>query len=312
MKNLKVSSILISGAGGFLGNELLNSLAKYPHIRVFALSSRPDEVQSRHSAMANLNCIPTSDLLLGKVPFMEVDVVIHAAFARTVEFQKLANSLYFTQKLFEEAIKNGVAALINISSQSVYGRNADVPWVETTRADIDSAYALAKYSTELLIKAMCYASTTSFTSLRLSSLIGPGLNVRFLSRFVRNALVGEPINVINEDQIFSFMDVRDAAEGILSLLGVEVSEWNSVYNLGSHLRYTVGEIADMVAHLAKDYGDKPVVVERTTDGDGRFSGMDCSSFFAQTGWEPRFHLEQMIRTLFEYFLSLQNASGYRG
>lgn len=301
--NIQLSSrtVLISGAGGFLGRELLRALSRHKNVRIIAITSNPGKIIEWFPFMENLECFSTKDWENGKASFDKVDILIHCAFARENNTRLLAESLKFTRDLFEDAAEKGVAGIINISSQSVYGRNKNVPWVEGSNPDVDSEYALAKFSSELLTQATSKSQGIYSTNLRLSSLIGPGLDIRFMSKFVKNALDSEPIRILGGNQVFSFMDVRDAADGISSLLAIEPYQWKSIYNLGTHWRYTIVEIADMVKSIAKEYTSNPVIIKIEQGGDGRNSGMDCSLFFEQTDWNPKYNLETMVRTLFGYY-----------
>lgn len=297
-------TVLISGAGGFLGGALLHQLSQKPSIRVMALTSQPGTLRSGFPYMENLECFSsTQDLDAGIIPLEEVDILIHSAFARTMEVKVLADSLLFTQRLLLKAVEAGVRGIINVSSQSVYGRNKDTPWNEESALDVDSPYALAKYASELITNMARRTGSKRVytTNLRLASLSGPGLEARLTAKFVRNALQGTPIHLVGGQQVLAFMDVRDAASGILALLDVEPESWKPVYNLGTHCRYTLLEITEMVRTVAQEYTQKPVVIEIDECTAEYDSGMDCTSFFRQTNWQPSHDLESMIRSLFKYY-----------
>ena len=148
-------------------------------------------------------------------------MIIHCAFARSYEGHSLANSLDFTTSLLLKAKNEGVKGFINISSQSVYGGHSNPLWRESLQVSPDSTYAMAKYATEIIIKIICEDSQMKYTNLRLSSLVGPELDVRLVSKFVNNAINSKPIQIIGGKQILSFMHVKDAAEGLFALINIE-------------------------------------------------------------------------------------------
>lgn len=97
------------------------------------------------------------------------------------------------------------------------------------------------------------------------------------------------------------MDVRDAAEGIIALLAVKPQEWKSVYNLGNQWRYTIVKIAERVRENVKKYTPIPVRVEIEEKYTYMNSGMDSSLFYKDTKWNPKYDIEEMLKSLFDYF-----------
>ncbi|MGI6328766.1 MAG: NAD-dependent epimerase/dehydratase family protein [Dethiobacteria bacterium] len=130
----------------------------------------------------------------------------------------LAKAIKFTKDLFMTAKINCVKGIINISSQSVYGNKSKPLWNEDTPVSPDSTYAMAKYATEILTHTICNQKTMIGTNIRLDSLLGPGLDARLVSRFVNQVIKHEPIKIIGGMQKLSFLDVRDASEGLISLI----------------------------------------------------------------------------------------------
>ena len=72
------------------------------------------------------------------------------------------------------------------------------------------------------------------------------MDERLVTRFVKAALTDEPIKLVGGNQVMAYMDVRDAAEGIIALMQTDTSVWKDVYNLGVPWRYTIREIAEIV------------------------------------------------------------------
>lgn len=297
--------IMITGAGGFLGNELLNQLSKDPKYKIIALTSKEDKIYRRFSNNKSIICYNLYDINNRSIPWSDIDIIIHCAFARSQEGYFLAKSLNITQEIFSKACKNNVKGLINISSQGVYGQSNKPLWKETTKVAPDSLYALAKYSTELFAKNIMHlgACETTITSIRLPGLTGgcEGLKLEIVSRFVNNVINGESINIVGGRQIFSNMHVRDAAEGIIKLMGIKPSRWRETYNLGNEWRCNIIEIAETVKRIAPEYTSNPVSIEIEEKDVHINSGMDSSLFYKDTGWKPKYDMDAIVRSLFEYF-----------
>ena len=297
----KNKTILITGAGGFLGGELIQQLSQNSNYKIIALTSQKKKLLSRFSHVDQLECFSIEEWKNGNIPWKQVDTLIHCAFAIVSDGEKLGDSLNFTREIFEDAQKWEVASIVNISSRSVYGNKYKPLWKETTPVAPETLYGMAKYSSELLLKAIATKNgITKFTNIRLSSLIGEGFDIRVVSKFVNKALEGQPIKIIGGKQIFSYLDIRDAASGIISLLSVNPNKWKEVYNLGSNKRYSIIEIANIVLEVGKNFIKEPVKIEIEDRGIVLDIGMDSSLFYKDTGWAPKYNIRDTVTRLFEY------------
>lgn len=296
-----IKNVLITGAGGFLGKELLKQLTKDSRYKVFTF----DLTKSSSEELVDQHIFDYSDWINGKIPLEKIDCVINCAFARSNKGQNLSDSLEFTKDFFQEAKKQKVKSVINISSQSLYGPPYIPLWSEKTPVTNDSLYAMAKYSTELLAEGIFDSSesNTYYTNLRLSSLVGIGFDQRLTNKFVISAINGDVIEIVGGQQILSFLDVRDAAGGILSLLLTNPEKWDKIYNLGSDLRYSLSEIADIVKRVGENYIQESIEVKIEQKKIKMESGMDSSKFYSFTNWKPKYNLETIIEYLFESYLT---------
>lgn len=127
----KERSVLITGAGGYLGGELIEQLSQKTNYKIVALTSNKDKVMTRFSDIDKLECFNIEEWKSRKLPWNEIDTLIHCAFARGYRStQEIAESLQFTNELFIQAAENKVLNIINISSQEVYGKKNKPLWDE--------------------------------------------------------------------------------------------------------------------------------------------------------------------------------------
>jgi nucleoside-diphosphate-sugar epimerase len=293
-------AVLITGASGTLGTELIKQLSKTPSYKIYALTSKKKVLLSYFSGINNLICFDREDWENGRIPWNKIDVLIHCAFAIISDGEKLVDSLNFTREIFEAAQRGGVLAIINISSRNVYGSKYKPLWKETTPICPDNIYAMAKYSSELLLKSIANKKqSVNFTNIRLSSLLANTLDMRIVNKFVKDAIDNQIIKITGGKQIFSYLDIRDAASGIISLLSVDPEGWNEVYNLGSDKRYDILEISKIISDVAKDYMGKNVIIELEEKDIVLDIGMDSSLFYKETGWMPKYSMRDTVVSLFE-------------
>jgi len=220
--------------------------------------------------------------------------------------EQIAQSLKFTNELFTRAVINQIPAIINISSQSVYGLENTPPWNENTPVAPKMTYAQAKYATELLLESLSgFNNTLKYSSLRLGALAGgaPGLvEVDFLSKIVKQAFNKETIEIVGGMQEMERFDIRDAVDAIIAMLNIKPENWKPVYNLSSGEINTLKDITEKTVTVAANFngGDKSKIHIEPTEIKMKF-GMDSSLFYNDMNWSPKYKIEDTIESLIIHF-----------
>ncbi len=296
----KIRTVLVTGAGGFLGSYLIEALIQENLFQIMAFDLDKATLTKRFDQAEQLGFYDIADFENKNIPFDQVDIVIHCAFSRSFEGFALAKSLEFTKQILGTAAEYEISSFINISSRSVYGQNPNTPWSEVTPVNPDSLYAMAKFSSELLVQTLAKAESNFFyTNLRLAGLVGPELDVRIVNRFVQQALKGETIKIKGGNQQFAYLDVRDAASGIAALLQKKSKTWKSVFNLGYYRSYSIIEIAEVVANVARKFNYPEVKINIEKTDEMLYADIDSSLFYTNTNWKPKYDMEAIVASIFE-------------
>jgi nucleoside-diphosphate-sugar epimerase len=227
--------------------------------------------------------------------------LVHTAFSRGDHLPGLSGSIDFTEQIIEWVNARDVNSIINISSQGVYkalqpGKNVD----ETGHIEPDTAYGLAKWAVENMLKAGC---TKPYSNIRMASL---SANARFLDFFVQSVMNGKDIIVTAPCQYASLMDAGDAVRGILSIERIPYSERAETYNLGPGSQLSILEFAQLTNKVGQQMGYKPVRIDIQDHGIRSAICMDCRKIAEQTGWEAKVSSEMMIRQLFRKYESVSH------
>jgi nucleoside-diphosphate-sugar epimerase len=123
----------------------------------------------------------------------------------------------------------------------------------------------------------------------------------YLSKLVLQAIKGETITIVGESQLFEWLDIRDAVNGILFCLKKNPCDWEPIYNVGIGKSYNIVDIGKITLDIAKQYdcfGSGKIVVE-SQDVQMNF-GMDNSKFKNDSGWSPLYDMPDIIDSLFQY------------
>jgi len=303
----KLRTILISGTGGLLGSELVKQLLVSPHNHIIALSSQVEEVKRVFGNHANLRILNNSNWA-NMVQKNEIEIFVNCAFPRSSDPEQLANGITFTENIMNQAIELGIKKIINISSQSVYSQKQKSLTDESAAVIPESLYGMTKYSTERTVALLCRLRDMKihYSNIRLASLCGRALEVRMTNRFVKKALVGEPITINGGNQRISYLDVRDAAAALVAMINTDSSAWKPVYNLGNHDNKSVLELANYVKGAAKLHQISEVQIELLEGKDSFNNLIDSSLFYSDFNWTPKYTMYEMIDDLFDYYTLEEN------
>ena len=173
-----MKTVLVTGATGFFGKEIVSQLLKKGDYSVIAVSGRHADTSGFIQEHPRLTRCSSSDLFSKSFP--GIDTVVNCAFARSNDCTLLVQSLDFTECLIKRLRELGAKSTINISSQGVYKRLpvGELSHEESPILPID-LYSMTKYATE---KMFLSSSLPNVTNVRLGSLMMPQ---RFLYFFVQ-------------------------------------------------------------------------------------------------------------------------------
>ncbi|HEY3488300.1 MAG TPA: NAD-dependent epimerase/dehydratase family protein, partial [Gammaproteobacteria bacterium] len=249
--------ILVTGANGYLGRAVLESLlADHAVDSIVAMVRNPARFDSAHEPAlpVGVETADVSGLLTGEFQMGGIDVICHLASGRPhYTATDIAESLKFTHTLVACAIRHQVPGFINASSQAVYGTARPPLWTEQLVPAPETSFAQSKWAAELMAASIPRLNPRSrATSLRLAQLIGPSPirdTQRVVHKYIESAISGGVLQVNGGRQRLDFVDFRDAAELVGMLIIRPFSDWPDVLNVGSGEPVSVLNLANRVADL---------------------------------------------------------------
>lgn len=287
-----MKTILITGASGFLGHNIVKALLERNDTKIIAVLGRPEDKANNLPQSSNLIVCPCENIF--KVDFGHIDTLIHTAFSRGDNLSGLTSSLTFTKQVIDFVNNNNVDSVINISTQGVYkGLIPGEAVSEEGPIEPNTAYGLSKWGVENMFEIGCQKQ---FTNIRMASL---STNARFLDFFVNSIKNGIDITVTAPKQFASIMDVSDAVRGILAVEEISLDKRHHVYNLGPCVQYSILEYAETANQTCGIFGYKPVKITVDDHGKDFAICMDCSRLIEQTQWVPLITKQNMIETMFK-------------
>ena len=289
--------VLVTGAAGFVGSHLVEALLARGDAVVGLdgfVDSYPRERKVHNLVRALAHPAFTFgevDLRTGELrPWLEgVDVVVNeAAFAGlprswTDLDAYVGCNLLALERLVAAALAAGVERFVQVSTSSVYGR--DAVGDETTPTCPVSPYGISKLAAEQLVLAHVVAHDLPATILRYFSIYGPRQRPDMAYHiFVERLRRGLPLDVYGDGhQSRSNTFVADCVQATVA--AIDRGAVGEVYNIGG------GEEIELLAAidiLADELGVTPQLDHRPPRiGDQRRTCADTSRAREALGYQPR-------------------------
>jgi dTDP-glucose 4,6-dehydratase len=302
--------VLVSGAAGFLGSHLTDSLLSEGH----SVLGVDNLCTGSLDNIEHLKNEPRFDFLEHDICQSfdpgSVDYVFNfASPASPPEYFKLGIETLMvgslgTRNMLDIALKYN-AQFLHASTSECYGDPLVHPQTEEYWGHVNpigprSVYDESKRFSEALVTAFHRYHKVRTHLVRIFNTYGPrlsGSDGRVISNFMVQALKGEDLTVYGDgSQTRSFCYVSDEIQGIL---GLSRTDEHTPVNVGNPTEFTVLECAQTVLRVT---GSKSQIAYRPLPQDDPTQRKpDISKATRLFGWEPKIDLEAGLKLSLEYF-----------
>jgi UDP-glucuronate 4-epimerase len=312
-----MSTTLVTGAAGFIGSHLVESLLADGEAVVGLDNFDP----FYDAAIKRRNLQPA--MAQPKYRFVEGDIrdqdrmeavmvengvtrIVHLAAKAGVRPSLLNPQSYIdtnitgTASVLRAASRASVRSMVFASSSSVYGVNTKVPFGEDDRTDAPaSPYAATKKAGEGWCHCHYHVTGMPITCLRFFTVFGPRQRPDLaIHKFTRLISEGKPVPFFgdgNSSRDYTFVD--DTVAGIRAALNHP--DGFQIYNLGRSDPVTLREMVETIERAV----GKKAVLDRQPDqaGDVPITYADVSKAQRDLGYNPRVPFEEGVRRFVAWY-----------
>jgi dTDP-glucose 4,6-dehydratase len=289
LEQLRKKRILITGATGFIGKWLLNSLFYANDKENLEISIT---IITRNSNRFKLSCpdffsrndffcieADVVDLDFSLFKGMSYDYIIHAATDASADLNERNPKKMFdtivsgTKNILDLSLICNAGRLLFLSSGAVYGHQPDsIEYAEESwEGSLDctnpkNTYAEAKRAAEMMCMIYKKQFGLQISIARIFALLGPylPLDTHFAAgNFINCAIKGEIITIKgNGLPVRSYLYISDLIVWLLHVL--VLGESGSVYNLGSEYAISIKDLAHKISDTLDGKG--VIVLEKNDQG----------------------------------------------
>ena len=301
--------VFVSGAAGVIGRELVPKLlARGATVWAADLQSRPGEIppQVRYR-QGDLNLLTSAE-----VNEFCPTVFIHLA----ATFERSSESFGFWDENFQHNVQLShhlmsllkdspfLRRVVFASSYLIYDpqlyhfatpQTEAIPLRESDPVRPRNLTGAAKLAHELELDFLAARRGEQFSCVSARIFRGYGKGSRdVISRWVREALAGDPLTVFRSEGLFDYIFAADSAEGLVRL--AENKDVTGVINLGSG---KATRIEDVLASVLAETGNAGVKKE-SSDIPYEASVADISQLEAAIGWRPPTEITEGVRQIVSF------------
>jgi len=309
-------SILITGAGGFIGSHLVEELVERgARVRAFVrYNSRGDWGLLRLLSKQKLNVI---EIISGDL--RDYDAVRHSAQGTNIIFhlgsliaipysyvhprETIETNVMATLNVMTAARDVGVERVIHTSTSEVYGTARYVPINEDHPLQGQSPYSASKIGADMIAQSFNRSFDLPVVTIRPFNTFGPRQSARaVIPTIITQALSPVPqVSIGSTHPTRDYTYVNDTVNGFIKAAGASGVIGETI-NIGSGFEISIGDIAKKILEITGV--KKPISqdLKRTRPIKSEVERLLCDNTKAKRllGWEPGISFEEGLRKTIQW------------
>ncbi|MBF0553522.1 MAG: SDR family oxidoreductase [Nitrospirae bacterium] len=325
--SLDLKKILITGADGFIGSHLVESLLlKSCHVKAFVYYNSFNswgwlDTLSKDT-LRNIEVVSgdirDSDCV--RSVMKNIDVVFHLAALISIPFSYYSPGAYIdtnvrgTLNVLQACRDFNVERVIVTSTSEVYGTAQYVPIDEKHQLQGQSPYSASKIGADKLAESFYRSFETSVVIARPFNTYGPRQSARAVIPTIITQLLSGNMEIrlgaLHPTRDFNFVD--DICKGFIALAKCDMAVGKEI-NIGSGQEISIEKLVKLIAFLTNSKAEIISDDFRKRPTNSEVERLVCDNKLIKnlTGWMPEVSLEEGLTRTIEWFKNEDNLLKYK-
>lgn len=302
----KINKVIVTGANGFIGIELLRLLSS-KGIKVFAVIKDRNEKIEEVKKLSDISIVYCEMDNIEDLPQLindrDIDTCIHLAWAGSfgelrADYLLQLKNVEYSMRVVDVIAQMGIKRFVGagtLAEKDVLNYHA----TDGATPNVVSIYGIAKITTHFMTKAECSKLGIEHIWCYLSNTYGVGNTTNnFVNMASKLMLGGKRAEFTSGEQMYDFMYVTDTVRAIYE--AAEKGKSNTAYYLGSGKQRKLKEYIELIRDAIDS--DIPLYL-----GAIPFNGIalseenyDSSKLIKDTGFCPEVSFEDGIKQTIEW------------
>jgi dTDP-glucose 4,6-dehydratase len=301
---------LVTGAGGFIGSHLTETLAAQgARVRAFVrYNSRGDVGLLRmlpQDILDHLEILPgdlrdpsaVAEAMIGCTHVFHLGALIAIPYSYRHPREVIETNVIGTLNILEAARRTQPELVVHTSTSEVYGTARTVPIDENHPLQGQSPYSASKIGADKIAESYFRAFDVPVVTVRPFNTYGPRQSARaVIPTIISQALVKDEIRLGALSPTRDFTFVEDTVRGFLCAAAAKGALGMTV-NLGNDQEISIGDLTKKIIELIGRSVAITCEEERLRPGKSEVERLHADNALARSvlGWQPRVSLDQGLQ-----------------
>ena len=314
--NWNGKTVLVTGAGGFIGSHLAERLVGMG-AKVSALvhyNALDTHGWLNQSAVRNDMRIVSGDICdrdSVRQAMQGADVVFHLAALIAIPYSYHAPASYIrtnvegTLNVLQAAREIGVGRLVHTSTSEVYGTAQYVPIDEAHPLQGQSPYSASKIGADKMVEAFHLSFEVPAVTVRPFNTFGPRQSARaVIPTVITQCLSGDKVTLGNLLPTRDLNFVSNTVDGFIKAAETDAVLGHTI-NLGSGREISIGDLAALIARLCGHAVQIETESQRIRPEKSEVERLLADNAKARQllGWDPKVGLEEGLQITIDWMRS---------
>lgn len=313
---IKGKNVLVTGAGGFVGSHLVETLVKRgARVRAFVhYNSRNDwgmledvgknilnEIEVVTGDLKDADCV--REAVRGQQVIFHLGALIGIPYSYVNPRDVVDTNINGTLNVLTAALDFDMEKVVHTSTSEIYGTARYVPMDEEHPVNPQSPYAASKLGADLLASSFHRSFDLPVGIIRPFNIYGPRQSARaVIPSIITQVLLKRKISLGSVFPTRDLTFVKDSVNGFINFAECEKTV-GEVVNLGSGLEVSINQIVTLISNcLGKKIQikrEKKRIRPEKSEVERLFS--DSSKAKRLFGWQPKIDLKQGIERAINWY-----------